>query len=309
MNKIRFFLSILLLSSCGNRTTANPSVSDKSPVQSTPDSEEEQSGQWIQDAYPYIDEEGEKQELPYGLYVPENSLNHVTLPLITYVPDSTYVGQSVMANTKASCIKYWLNKENMKTNPCFFLVFSFKETVTDCSDSTLGGQIVPIIDAVCKKYPIDLNRLYLTGQSMGGILDFALNDRYPDKFKATVYVGCQFGGDVHDEQYDRILNNAAFLKKKLIYIASRKDEKAPYGQDDMEKKLKEANIPYGKLYDINHNSDHLEEDINQVLNQGFDINLFGYRQLTTTGNGVGEHMQSFNKCYQISALFTWLLNQ
>ena len=83
----------------------------------------------------------------------------------------------------------------MKNNPSFFLVIGFTESGNDVTDAgSQAAQIVNIIDEVAAKYNIDTKRLYLTGQSMGGIIDFSLNYTYPEKFAATVFVGCGSSG-------------------------------------------------------------------------------------------------------------------
>ena len=194
--------------------------------------------------------------------------------------------------------------------PAFCLIFAFKENSGDLSEGTEGAEIVPLIDQVVAAYGMDEDRLYLTGQSMGGITDFALNDTYPHKFAATVYVGCQPGGEVGDDQYNAILQHETFVNQKFVYITSRKDEKAPYGQDDMEASLQAHGIQYGKAYGLDHNSGEiLEAAVQEVLDQEYAQNFFGFEQVTSSGNGAAEHMQSFKYAYAIKAIFRWLMEQ
>lgn len=88
------------------------------------------------------------------------------------------------------------------------------------------------------------------------------------------------------------------------------DEKAPCGQDDVEAALAAAGKDYGKLYDLDHKGgDELEAAVRQVLSRGCGQNLLGFPQLTSSGDGVAEHMQSFKYSYSIDALFDWLMDQ
>lgn len=270
----------------------------------------EQKGEWTASEHEYVNADGIKTSMKYSVFVPFLYQKGDNLPLITYVPDSSYVGKTAEINAKGACPNNWATLENSKKHPCFFLVFEWKDTNTSLTEGSQAMQVVPIIDKVVEEYGIDENRLYLTGQSMGGILDFALNDVYPDKFAATVYVGCQPGAEVNDDQYKQILSAAKFTNQKFVYIASRMDEKAPYGQDDVEKVLQANSIQYGKLYDLDHKGgDALEKAVKDVLSQGYKQNLFGFKQLTSSGDGVAEHMQSFKYAYAINAIFDWLVLQ
>lgn len=273
--------------------------------------EEPAEGEWVYSVHDYTDSTGATAQLNYGVYVPAAYEPGDALPLITYIPDASYVGKSVDKVVKAQGPVNWATEEKMREHPCFFLIFSFMESSSEINvEGSEGAQIVPIIERIVEEYGIDRDRLYLTGQSMGGITDFALNDAYPEMFAATVYVGCQPGGEVGDEMYNSILAGKKFLHQKFIYIASRKDEKAPYGQDAVEAALTAAGIEYGKRYDLDHKGgDDLEAAVWEALSQGHDQNLLGFVQLTGSGDGVAEHMQSFKYSYAVDALFDWLLQQ
>ena len=54
--------------------------------------------------------------------------------------------------------------------------------------------LIELIHSVMKKFPVDTNRIYITGLSMGGYGTFDAIERYPDLFAAAVPV-CG-GGDV-----------------------------------------------------------------------------------------------------------------
>lgn len=280
-------------------------------VRVAPNDDESAQGEWVDSVYDYTGADGADAQLNYSVYVPAAYQEGDALPLITYIPDASYVGQAVSKVVKAAGPVNWATEEKMREHPCFFLVFSFTETSSAVrTEGSQGAQIVSVIERVAEEYGIDTNRLYLTGQSMGGITDFALNDAYPDLFAATVYVGCQPGDEVGDAQYNDILAGGKFLNQKFVYIASRMDEKAPYGQNDVEAALIAAGKDYGRLYDLNHKGGgELEAAVREVLSQGYDQNLLGFVQLTASGDGVAEHMQSFKYSYAIDALFDWLMDQ
>lgn len=56
------------------------------------------------------------------------------------------------------------------------------------------GLIIELINKLIKEQPVDVNRVYITGLSMGGFGTFDAIERYPDLFAAAVPV-CG-GGDI-----------------------------------------------------------------------------------------------------------------
>lgn len=77
------------------------------------------------------------------------------------------------------------NTEHQTANPCFMIV-------PQCPDSAIGwnkdvaNNLMTLIDELIDKLPIDGNRLYLTGFSMGGFGCFSLAVKYPTKFAAVI---------------------------------------------------------------------------------------------------------------------------
>lgn len=258
-------------------------------------------GVWKDFTFDGTQADGESVQATCSLYLPAAYVGGTALPLITYIADSSYANATLAQYKAAQCPSAWLTEEKMSRSPSLFLII--------CG-SPSASLVASVIDRVAEQYGADGNRLYLTGQSMGGITDFLLNDTYPDKFAATVYVDCQPGGEVHNEQYDAIIANAKFVNQKFVYIASRKDELASQGQDDVEAVLSAQNVSYGKLYDLDHKDNAaLNAAIKAVLDQGYDHNFFGFKQLTSSGNTAAEHMQSFQYGYAVDAIFDWLMNQ
>lgn len=284
--------------------------------------EEESAGGWQDFEWDYTNENGEDTYYCYSLYVPAAYDETTSLPLIVYIPDSSLVytkSENSITKTKLQpCCTKWITDENMEKNPAFFLIFGVTSgfNFTD-EGNTEGDQALKIIDKVVEDYNMDTNRLYLTGQSMGGIADFYLNDKYPEKFAATVYVGCQTGGTARDEDdpdYYRIINNRVWENQKFVYICSRKDQQAPYGQDDMLAVLDEDGLEYGGATEELFSLDHEDLDASNALvkaelDKGYSMNFFGFKQVTESGEGSAEHMNSFKYCYGLNCIFEWLMSQ
>ena len=263
------------------------------------------AGEWNDAVHTY-----DGGEVNYSVYVPESFDGTTSLPLITFIPDATYSRSSLSELKGAQCPTAWITEENMREHPCFILIMEGSAQGADIDDtSTFSSQVVPIIDEVAAAYAADTNKLYLTGQSMGGIFDFVLNDKYPDKFAATVYVACQPGDEPYDDQYNSIIENRQYLNQTFVYIASAMDPKAPKGQASVMEALDEAGIEYGLLQDIDHEGGEVTEAaVSELLGQGYQQNVLQFTSVAG-GNPPQEHMQSFQYAYNIQAIFEWLLNQ
>ena len=267
---------------------------------------------WNSFTYTYQDDSGETKTLDYAVYIPDTYDGNESLPLITYIGDATYVGSGVASYAAGECPTNWISDENMKNNPSFFLVIGFTESGNDVTDAgSQAAQIVNIIDEVAAKYNIDTKRLYLTGQSMGGIIDFSLNYTYPEKFAATVFVGCQPGGDVGDSQYNDIIANADFSKWTFVYIASALDPKSPSGQTAVMEALDKAGVSYGLLQNMDYQDiSGSNTDVASVLAKGYSQNFFQFTTVTGGSTGsVSEHMESFWYSYELNAIYEWLMQQ
>lgn len=281
--------------------------------------------EWEEHSWEYENASGETVTLDYAVCFPKSySSDKEALPLITYIPDSSYMRQGIAKVEAAALPTYWVTEEMLEKYPAVYLVLTL--TGNSSTDSSSGDylealnsetseekQVINIIDHLCEEYNIDTERLYLTGQSMGGIFDFAVNTVYPDKFAATVYVSCQPGGEIPTEEapvpmYDEIIEQAKFANQKFVYIASRKDPKAPVGQDDVQAVLDGLGIEYGEDYTLDPTDpEQSSETLRELFKSGYDHYFVAFPQVA--GGGNMEHMASFPLAYQIEALLEWLLEQ
>lgn len=265
---------------------------------------------WESFTYTYTNAAGEEAELEYAVYVPDAYDGTAALPLVLYEGDATFVGSGVANFAAGQCPSNWISEENMSENPCFFLVIGFTESATNLTEGSQGSQTVGIIDEVVARYGIDENRLYITGQSMGGILDFELNRMYPDKFAATVYVACQPGERIGDDQYNDNIANEDFASQTFVYIASALDPQAPKGQAAVMEALDNAGVSYAFLTDMDYQDiASSNADAAAVLAEDYSQNFLQFATVTESGNSAGEHMGSFEYSYELNAIFEWLMQQ
>jgi predicted peptidase len=129
-------------------------------------------------------------------------------PLVIFLHGSGERGNDNDAQLKWG-VKNFASDDNMKLHPCFVIApqcpansnwsnFSFDRNTSSVSlqksPSKTMELLIALIRDVVKKFPVDTNRIYITGLSMGGFGTFDAIERYPDLFAAAVPV-CG-GGDI-----------------------------------------------------------------------------------------------------------------
>jgi len=247
--------------------------------------------------------------LQYQLYVPEDYDENGNYPLLQFIPDSSVIGKEadyVLTQGWGGLI--WATEEEQKKHPSFIVVPVFTDTVVD-DDHNHSDQIdvaVRLIKYLTEKYAIDTDRIYTTGQSMGGMTSFYLNIAYPDLFAASLFVGSQWDNSKLDILEDR----------KFFYIVSAGDPKASEGQNGLLEVFDKDGAPYSHAeWSAQDDSEAQDQAVNNMLLEGNNANFITFTEGTTLTEraspmpGAGEHMTSFDYAYKISAVRDWLFSQ
>ena len=133
--------------------------------------------------------------LQYFLYVPENYDESKSYPLVQFIPDSSVVGkEAVNYLTQGWGGLIWATDEEQAKHPSFVVVPIFTETIVD-DNFNHSAQIdvaMRLLQSLTETYSIDRDKIYTTGQSMGGMTSFHLSTAYPDFFAAYLFVGSQW---------------------------------------------------------------------------------------------------------------------
>ena len=256
----------------------------------------------------YEDEES-GTSLQYQLFVPDDYDKNKSYPLIQFIPDSSVVGKgtdAVLSQGWGGLI--WATEDEQKKHPSFVVVPVFTETIVDdnFNHSEQIDVAVRLIQKLMKDYNIDQNRLYTTGQSMGGMTSFYLNTAYPDLFAASLFVGSQW-----DTSTLNVLED-----KKFFYIVSAGDPKASAGQTDLLALFDSDKASYShKEWSAQDDADTQNAAVVAMLAEGNNANFITFKEGTTlaegqnAGGGAGEHMTSFDYAYKIGAVRDWLFQQ
>lgn len=157
---------------------------------------------------------GGEVTLPYQLLSPKTVEEGERYPLILFLH-----GAGERGSDNATQLKHFPSKmltpERREAFPCFVLAPQCPEgqkwttdewgsktsqRIPEAPTAPLAAAVAALLD-VAARYPVDLDRIYLTGLSMGGYGAFELAARHPDWFAAAAPV-CG-GGD--DEAVDRLV--------------------------------------------------------------------------------------------------------
>ncbi len=217
--------------------------------------------------------------LQYQLFIPENYDETQSYPMIQFIPDSSAVGRGtdyVLTQGWGGLI--WATEEEQAKHPAFVVVPVFTETVVDdnFNHSSQIDVAMRLLQSLTETFSIDTDRIYTTGQSMGGMTSFHLSIAYPDFFAAYPSAG----------QAELL---ALFDADGAAY--SHKEWSA---QDD---------------------ADTQNAAVAAMLAEGYQQNFVTFTLGTTlaagqtSGGGAGEHMTSFDYAYKLEAVRDWLFSQ
>ena len=247
--------------------------------------------------------------LQYQLFVPADYDPNEKYPLIQFIPDSSVVGKGtdyVLTQGWGGLI--WAAEQEQAKHPCVVVVPVFTETVVDDSfnHSEQIEAAVHYIQYLLQTYPIDPDKLYTTGQSMGGMTSFYLNITYPDLFAASLFVGSQW-----DNSKLNILED-----KHFFYIVSAGDPKASAGQSELLAIFDSDGAAYTHAeWGAQDPSEEQNTAVAAMLSEGNSANFVTFTAGTTMADGTsasggaGEHMTSFDYAYKIEAVRDWLFQQ
>lgn len=245
--------------------------------------------------------------LQYYLFTPAKEAENY--PLLQFIPDSSAVGrgdEAVLTQGWGGLI--WATAEEQAKHPCYVLVPVFTEVVVDDNFNT-SEQIAAeknLIDHLCATEPIDTNRIYTTGQSMGGMASFHMNLAYPDLFAASLFVGSQWNIDIMQP----------LEEKNFFYVVSAGDSKASAGQAELMDLFDADGVKYAAGEWSAQEGAATQSNLTQnLIDQDYNANFVTFELGTTladgqsSGGNAGEHMTSFDFAYRLEAVRDWLFAQ
>ena len=171
----------------------------------------------------YTEKKGTK--MPYRLFVPPSYDSSKKYPLIFWFHGGSGRGsnnEAQISNENEKGSHVWTTPDNQATLPAFVLAPQCPERENWSSPefNEVGGPLqsaMEIFAQVQKDYSIDPERIYLAGQSMGGLGVWSLLQTYPELWAGAVVVS----------SYDNFTNVGAITRVPLWIFQSEMDMTVP----------------------------------------------------------------------------------
>lgn len=245
------------------------------------------------------------KEMAYNLLVPKDYVSTKTYPLVLFIADASTVGKNtIMSLTQGYGALVWASDESQAEHPCFVLAPAYTtQTVNDKFETSYEVEMtIRLLKYIAEKYKVDTNRLYTTGQSMGGMMSMYFNIVHPDLFAASVFVSCQWDAS----------KMSGFANKKFFYIVAAGDEKAPKGMAALKTVLEKEGAKINTAeWSAKLPESKQSANVQQMLSENNNINFITFTKgsvLPPDGSGM-EHMWSFDYAYKLKRVQSWLFQQ
>ena len=129
------------------------------------------------------------ETMPYRLFVPDATARSKRLPLILYLHGGGGVGQDnqkQISGGNTAGTHAWTTTEAQRKHPAFVLAPQFADSERTNGWAGVAGKVIELLAAVSREFAIDADRVYVTGQSLGGYGTWDFITKHPDVFAAAV---------------------------------------------------------------------------------------------------------------------------
>ena len=244
----------------------------------------------------YTDPNYKNEKLMYNLYVPKNYDPSKKYPLVLFMHDAGVVSNNPTKTlTQGLGAVIWATPSEQAKHECFVLAPQYTSVIAGDSSTTTEPMdiTVDLVKELEKQYSIDPNRLYNTGQSMGGRTSIAMDIKYPDMFAASLLVACQWDPT----------KVTPMAKDNLWIIVSEGDSKASPGMDAITEALKMqgATVSSKAAWNAEASAAELSTDVSKMLAAGCNINYTVFKN--------GNHRYTWLYAYTIEGVRDWLFKQ
>ncbi|WP_195339946.1 prolyl oligopeptidase family serine peptidase [Fusobacterium sp. 1001295B_180824_G3] len=247
--------------------------------------------------------------LGYNLYIPKNYDKNKKYPLVLFMHDAgpTDLKETIVALIQGNGAIVFASPEEQAKHEAFVLAPKYNKPVVDDDGNVdpLLDTTLNLLDYLTKEYSIDTNRLYTTGQSMGGMMSIVMNFRQPDLFAASYLVACQWNPDVV----------SPMSKNNIWIIVSTGDTKAFPGMNAITDVLKKngAKVAYAS-WKGTYTPEEFKLGVNDILKENANINYTTLEKGTVVPENVGnskggEHNYTWAIAYDIEGIRDWLFSQ
>lgn len=233
--------------------------------------------------------------LPYNLYVPAEIEKGKLYPIVMFIHDASGAGKDVR-NTllQGNGATVWASPEWQKEHPCFVLAPQFRQVTVDDNYNTTPDldACLNLLDSLIAANPVDTDRIYTTGQSMGCMSSYVLMLRRPQLFAAAMLVAGQWNPDVM----------APLAKKNLWLLSCKGDQKSSAGVASAIEVWKDnGGIITEQEWPLEAGREQRDAEVASMLGSGGNIHY--------THFAGGNHRATWCVAYSIDGVREWLFRQ
>lgn len=250
--------------------------------------------------------------LAYNIFVPTEPMKEgEEYPLVLFMADASTPGPDItLPLTQGYGGLVWATDEFQKEHPCFVVVPQYPYIEVDNQWQT-GKQVdmtIELLRDLCRVYRVDTDRLYTTGQSMGGMMSMYFNVKYKGFFAASLYVACQWD----------ISKMRDFSKDSFVYIAAEGDPGGHGGQLALMNLFNEEKAAYGSaVWSARLPESEQDRMAAALLAEGYCCNFITFEGNTVLPAGTdtanlppaSDHRASFDYAYRLAPVRDWLFRQ
>lgn len=241
----------------------------------------------------FTDKDG--KTLPYNLYVPENLEKGKTYPLVLFMHDAGTVSPEVKATlSQGRGAVAWVEPEWQKEHPCFVLAPQYDTVIVD-DNYQYGPELdrtIHLVESLTSQYPIDTERIYNTGQSMGCMTSIAMDVKYPHFFGASYLVAGKWDPKV----------TAPLADQNIWVVAAAGDPGAKPAMDTIMAQLDAAG---DKVSRVTIAQDAPEAQVDQLAAKMIQPGVHAYYLLYQGGS----HQNTWQHAYDVTPAKEWIFGQ
>ena len=251
----------------------------------------------------YKDNIDTSKNLPYNLFIPEFIPGNEKIPLIIFINDAKPVGKESKYFLETLGSNIWATETWQNNHKCYALVPTYNEILIDNTNDYVKSCYLDItvrlIAFIKTKYNnIDGDRIYISGQGIGGMATMYLISNYPYIFAAGLIVG----GNWKLDELKGLVNST------FTYIALINDKKSLNGQREIKNffNSNDIRINYGSINNIilEENSDLINIYIYNMYNLGYRHNF-----ITFSTNDNTYYDDAYNYGFGFKSVREWLFSQ
>jgi len=240
----------------------------------------------------YVDPNYNNETLMYNLYIPKDYNSSRMYPLVLFMHDAGVVSNNPISTlTQGLGAVIWATPTEQAKHECFVLAPQYNTVIVgDDSQTTEQMDItVDLVKDLEKQYSIDANRIYNTGQSMGGMTSIAMDIKYPDMFAASLLVACQWDAT----------KVTPMARDNLWIIVSEGDNKAYPGMDAITEALEKQGATVCKaIWSAESSQAEFTKNVNDMLAEDCNIKYTVFKN--------GNHRYTWQYAYTIEGVRDWL---